>query len=316
MVHPEIRQDVPDQEVGPAEVLADLVKGSSNDEQTEVTQENEVRVLGIVQWAARIEMVDATEESIFVPLAATVALTLVLVVTSDVGQQVHGPAAKLLVEEVESGGQRRLLGQFVQLMNHLANSGSICFTSLGYEHHVTLHMARGLVMLAMGNLPGEIGHHEQRVADPSDGVVQDFAGREGLVTAFMGQNPHTRAEKALNEGVHPPETSSYGCGGDVLGSDEAVGQVEDGSQRHHIAGDIIQASSSRPLEAVLWNGLVDVANGVVWDLEGIAIRVNQLLAILCFGRDEVVGREGRERRAGSRGTRAIDRGYVGGGSRS
>lgn len=274
VVNPEIRGDVPDEEVGPAEVLANLIQSSADNEQTQITQHNEVRVLGIIQRAARVEVVDTTEETILVALAAAVALTLMLVVTGDVGQEVCGPATELLIEQVERSGQRSLLSQLIQLMDHLADSGSIGLTSLGNKDHVALHMTGGLVVLAVGDFPGEVRNHQQRVADPADGVVQYLAGGERLVAALVSQNPQTSAKQTLHKGVCGPETSSYGRGGNVLRGDEVVGEVEDGGQGDHVADDIIQTGGGRPLEAVLGNGLVDISDGVVWDLEGVAIRVD------------------------------------------
>jgi hypothetical protein len=229
VVHPEVGCKVPNEEVGPAEVLADLIQSSSDNQQSQIAQGNQVSVLGIIERAARVEVVDTAKETIFVTIAPPVALTLMLVVAGDVGEQVCRPAAELLVEKVESGGNGCLLGQLVELVNHLADSRGVVLAGLGDEDHVTLHVTGGLVVLAMGDLPGEVWNQEQGVTDPANSVVQDLAGRERLMTALMSQNPQTGTEQPLHEGVCSPETSSYGCGGDILGSDEAVGEVEDSS---------------------------------------------------------------------------------------
>ena len=118
------------------------------------------------------------------------------------------------------------------------------------------------------------------MANPANGVVENFAGRERLVTTLVGHNPQTGTEETLHECIASPQSGSYWCRRNVLRCDEAVGEVEDGAKRKHVSGDIVQTCSSRSLEAVLGNSFVDVTNGVVWDVEFIAVRINELWLFL------------------------------------
>jgi signal transduction histidine kinase len=276
VVDPEVWDEVPHEQVCPAKVLADGEENGSNNRQTEIAEQDQMRIFGIVERTSRVEVVDTASEAILVALATTVALSAVLVVASDVGQQIRGPATELLIEQMESSGQRSLLSQLVQLVGESANSRRELLASLGHEDHISLHVASGFVMLAVRDLPGEVGNEQERVADPANGVVQNLAGRERLMAALVSHDPQTSAEAALDEGVGCPQSSAERCRRDILSCEEAVGEVEGGSQREHVSSNIVQSRSSRPLEAVLGNSLVNVADGVVGYFKLVAVRVDQL----------------------------------------
>ena len=137
-------------------------------------------------------------------------------------------------------------------------------------------MTSGFVMLAMGDLPGEIWDKQSRVAYPAHGVVEDFAWRERLMAALMSQDPQTSAKETLHEGVGRPEPGPERCGGNVFRCDESICEIEYGGYRRHIPNDISQSPETRALEAMLGNGLVDLADCVVRELEGIAVCVDKL----------------------------------------
>lgn len=230
VVDPKVGKEVPDKQVGPAEVLANLIQSSSNNSQTNVTQQDQVAVLGIIQWAARVEVVDTTEETILRPITTAITLTSMLVVTSNVGEEICWPATDLLVEQMESSSQRCLLSQLMQFVGKSTNTSSELVPSLWHKHHITLHMTCSLVMLAMGDLPGEIWNKQKRVANPANSIIQDLAGRERLVTTLMSKYPQSGAEKSLYESITCPQSCSQWCGWDVLRCDEAVGQIKDSAE--------------------------------------------------------------------------------------
>ena len=105
-------------------------------------------------------MVDATAEAILLSFPAAFALPLVEIVPGDVRDEVGGPATELLVDKVEGSGNRCLLGKFVELMQKMAIAGSIVFSRLWYEDHVSLQMTSRLVVLTMRDLPGEVRHQQ------------------------------------------------------------------------------------------------------------------------------------------------------------
>lgn len=242
MVHPQIREEVPHEHVGEAIGAAEVGQDGDRDGNTNVAQEDELRVLGLVQWAPRAEVVDATEVAVLLALAASLLLALVVVMASDVGKQVHGPSEGLLADRVKEGGDGRLLGQLVELMDHPAHTACELLAGLGNEHHVALHVSSGLVVLAVGDLPGEVGNEESGVADPASGIIEDLGGREGLVAALVCEHPQSCAEESLDHSVQGPEDRAGGHRGDVLGSDELVEQGEGNTKTDDIAGHVGQTA--------------------------------------------------------------------------
>jgi hypothetical protein len=142
---------------------------------------------------------------------------------------------------VDQGGDWSLLGQLVQLVHELSDTSGIYLPSLGNKDHVTLHISGGLVVLAVGDLPGEVWDKKGGVADPTDSVIEDLGLRESLVATLVRKNPETGAKKTLDESVERPKHKSNGRRGNVLGSDESVEQVECGCKTDNIPGDIIQS---------------------------------------------------------------------------
>lgn len=295
MVDPQIRKSVPDGKVGPAKFLSEEEQTSERKTETDIRHHNEPSITGLVQRAGGIEVVDATAEAVSLALAASLALSLVVVVTGDVGEEVVGPADELLSEEVDEGVDGSLLGQLGELVGEAAKAASTLLTGAGDEDHVTLHVASSLVVLAVADLPAEVGNQESRVEDPADNVVKSLRGRESAVAALVGENPETGSEKTLKEGVDAPEDDAEGLGGNVLGSDEVVPDGECDGEVDHVTEDIGHALDVRPLVAVLGDGIADVLDGVVGHLEHVSVRINQLAIALGAGGLHIVGGEGGQR---------------------
>lgn len=91
----------------------------------------------------------------------------------------------------------------------------------------------------------------------------------------MGKNPDSGAEEALEHRVNGPQTSTSRLRGNVLWCHVVVEHVEGRREEDHITGDVAQATNSRAFKAVLWNGIVDVLDGEVRDLKGVAVRVDE-----------------------------------------
>lgn len=89
VVHPEVRDDVPDEEVVEAVLAADKVEDCAGDEETEVAEEDELFVLLLVQRAGGVEMVDTAEVAVLLTGTLALELLVVVVVASDVGGEVH-----------------------------------------------------------------------------------------------------------------------------------------------------------------------------------------------------------------------------------
>ena len=115
------------------------------------------------------------------------------------------------------------------------------------------------------------------------------------MTALVGHDPETGSKQALDEGVAGPQASPDGGRGNVLGRHIVVEEVECGGERGDVTGDIVEATGSGALEAVLGDGVADVLDGVVGDLEGVAVRVEQGAASVL---DASVGLGAKRRKRG------------------
>lgn len=314
MVHPEVGDTVPDQQVEPAELGADGVQKGTGEEETEITQGNQLSVLGLVQRASGVEVVDTTEPSVRLALTTALGLLGVVVVASDVGAEVHKPAEQLLSDQVASSQDGGLLHELAELVQGTTSTGSILLAGLGDENHVTGKVTSGLVVLSVGDLPGEVRHEQERVADPANGVVQHLGGGESLVTTLVGQDPDTGTDETLDDSVQSPQSHASGHEGDGLGGDIVVEEVEDASQNGKVPEDIVQTGDGRAVEAVCGDGITDLLDGEIGNLELIAQGIDQLGRLRLRSHGGQGSRRGRL--AGAVEGRSRDRinnGRVGGG---
>jgi hypothetical protein len=270
VVNPEIRHSIPHKQVEPAESGSKIIQTSTDKTQSQVTEKNELGILGLVQRAARVKVVDTAKTSVLLALTTTLDLALVVVVASHVGEEVYGPAEKLLQNQVHGSENRGFLHEFRNLVDSLADVRGILLASLGYEDHIAAEVTGGFVVLAVGDLPGKVRHQEGRVKDPANGVVENFGRRESLVAAFVSQNPHSSAEKTLHESVQSPQTRAQVDIGHGLRGHIIVEEVESGREAGKVPKDIVQTGGWRPLKAMRRNGIADLLDCVVGDLELVA----------------------------------------------
>ena len=301
VVDPEVGDKVPDEHVGQAKGVAEVVESGASENQTNVTEDNELCILGLVERAAGVKVVDAAAKAVLLALATALTLALVVVVASDVGEEVVGPANELLGNEHGESEGRRVLGKLCELVGHAAETSSLLLTGAGDKDHVTLHVAGGLVVLAVGDLPAKVGDQEGRVEDPAGNVVDEARLGKGAVTALVGNDPETGAEEALDKGVDGPKSTADESVGNVLGGDKVVEDGKGGGQARHVTQDISVALEGRTLKAVLGDGIADILDGVVGRSELVAVGVDEL-AIVGLGVADIDRGERRER--GGRGRRA------------
>ena len=313
VVHPQVRDTVPDEQVEPAELGADGVQEGTSEEETQVTQGNQLGVLGLVQGAGGVEVVDTAEPSVGLALAAALGLLGVVVVASNVGDQVHGPAEQLLEEQVGGSQDGGVLHELTDLVDGGTNAACELVTGLGDEDHVAGNVTGGLVVLAVRDLPGEVRNQQQRVTDPTNSVVQDLGGREGLVTTLVSQNPDTGSNHTLDNSVQGPQGDASGHERNGLGSDIVVEEVKDGAQNGKVTENIVQAGDGGPVEAVRGDGIANLLDGEIRDLELVAVGVNHLGVLLDIHGGQGSGRGGLARAVQGRSSlRAGDRRLGGG----
>lgn len=276
MVYPEIRNSIPHEKVQPAKVGSHIVQAAPSQEKTQVTQSDQLRVPRLVQWAAGIEMVDTTEITVLLALTSTLGLTLMVVVAGDIGNEVQGPTEQLLEEEGSGGQNWSLLHQFAQLVCSLADTRSIVLPGLGNENHVASQVSSSLVVLSVRDLPREVRDQQERMAEPTDGVIQDFVRRKCLMTALVSQNPHTSSNETLNDGIERPQDGTHWHGRHSLRCHIIVEEVEDGGQHGQVPGHIVQALNRGPMVAVSWDRIPNLFNREIGDLELFPVGVKHL----------------------------------------
>ncbi len=67
----------------------------------------------------------------------------------------------------------------------------------GVEYLVPVHVARVLVVAAVGDLPRVVGHQQRAVEEVPEGVVQDRVGGEGAVAAVVAEDEQGPEQGAL-----------------------------------------------------------------------------------------------------------------------
>lgn len=225
-------------------------------------------------------MVDAREPTVALALAASLGLVLMVVVAGHVGEEIHGPTDQLLGKKVDGGHNGGFLRQLVELVEGLAQTRCILFAGLGHKDHVPSNVARGLVMLAVRDLPREVRHEQGRMANPTDGVVQLLGRREGLVTTLVGQHPDPGTEQPLGYCVQRPQQDPSCVIGHRLRGHIVVEHIKHGRENEQIPSNVRQTPDGRPLIAVGRNGIPNLLDGVVGKLKLVAIGIQHLSTIV------------------------------------
>jgi hypothetical protein len=298
VVDPEVGDEVPDGHVVEPELLDEEVQSGTHQSDTNVAQNDELGVTVLVKRAAGVEVVDTATKTVLLALATTLLLLLVVVVASDVGHEVVGPADELLENEHDQSEGRSLLSEVSKLVGHLAETSSLLLASSGNKDHVTLHVTGSLVVLSVGDLPAEVGDEKRRVKNPTSDIVDEARVGESTVATLVSDDPKTGAEKTLENGVDGPETSTGGGGGDVLGGHKVVPDAEGGSEEDNVAKDVSVSLEGGALEAVLGDGIVDVLDGEVGNLELVAVGVEHNTIFGLGLRDVGLGERGERSRRG------------------
>jgi hypothetical protein len=131
------------------------------------------------------------------------------------------------------------------------------------------------VVLGVGDLPGEVRDKQRGVCEPANGIVERLGGRERLVAALVCHDPKAGSENALQDGVSSPQDGPCRGGGNHLGCDEVIEQIEGGGERSHVAANEVEALDGGALEAVGWDSITDLLDSVVGDLELVAVCVEK-----------------------------------------
>jgi len=290
MIHPKVRNKVPDSHVSPAEAIAEISQGTDNKEKANIGENDELGVFGIENRASGIKVIHLTIETVLLAFASTLALAVVIVVSRNVGDEVSWPSEELLDEQVQSGVYGRLLTKLAEIFDRTANFSGMLLACSGNVNHVTLHVASSLVVGTVGKLPAEIRYEKSRVKDPASDVADEARIREGAVTAFMSKDPNSCSEETLQDSIDTPEDESGRSRRNGLGRHVVVEQIEGGRKKGNVAEDVPVASKGRAFKAMLGDGITDILDGVIRRCEGVSVSIEQA-GVLVFLVVDIEGRK-------------------------
>lgn len=190
--------------------------------------------------------------------------------TGDVGEKVHDPSKQLLGNQSVQGDDWGVGSNLLEDMCTSALDKHV--PGLWNEHHISVHVASSLVVLRVGEFPGEVRNEPERVQNPTNGVIDQTRVGEGLVTTLVGQNPNTSTEKSLDDGVCGPSSESQV---DVWQRrDVCVCNVTNGEHGGDVLENVPEGLGKTALITVCWNGRQDVLDGVVRSLKLVTVGVD------------------------------------------
>ena len=227
-----------------AHLRREIVQGSTNDQQAEVGDGDEVSLRIGEERAQRVKV--AVSER----LGPRGLLRQTLGTCADVEHQVCLPSEKLVGQQGGSIVEGSLLEQLLDLVEQSGHLGLEVLVGGRYEDGILLDVAVVAVVSGVGDLPREVGHHEQRVSRPSHHVVQRRVWRKGAVSTLMTENPDTDAHASLEEGVGDPGPHAHPSRRQLL---DICGRPDENGGVNEITSQIGERLGRGPLEAVRRN---------------------------------------------------------------
>lgn len=206
---------------------------------------------------------------LLVPVAF--ALELLVRLAGGVDGEVGLEADHLLDEEGDNGADRRLLGQLCELACALGLDERV--SSLRDEHHVLVDVARGLVVLSVRELPGEVGVPGVGVHGPAEEVVDPVVLRERGVAALVCQDPEPDHRERHEHRVARPQREPH-----VLVGHHWNHPVRHHAEHHHeeqISHHIRDRLHQISLETLLRDRVQDVRDREVRHVESVSVRVDR-----------------------------------------
>lgn len=281
VVNPKVGNTIPKENVEGSKLLGSGIQRVSHQGNSDVGQNNQLGILGLVQRRGRVEVRNSSKVSVLLSNSTSLLLAVVVVVSGNVGEEVKNPSNELLGDRVGEGSDGSLLGELGNIVRDSSSvTTEVLSAGLGNEDHVLLQVSGGVVVLSVGNLPGEVGNQQRAVKDPSNGVVENLGLREGLVTTLVSENPDSSSEKSLGESIDSPGGTANESRLASDGGDDVVLHSPEGSgEKSKVAGDVGKRADSRALEAVLGNGITNVLDGEVGDLELVSVGVEKGLSL-------------------------------------
>ena len=181
MMHPQVGDKVQQNDIPGPDLSRRIVQDGAHDQQAQIRQGHAQRLRPAEDLAEGVEVAGHAGA------AATLGQTLGT--GGNVQEQIQLPAHQLVADQLDEGHDGGLLGQMLELLDADVLLLGQLFVGPGDEDGVLLHVPGVAVVAGVGDLPGEVGDHEERVGGPADKVVEGLVLGEGTVAALMGENP-------------------------------------------------------------------------------------------------------------------------------
>jgi hypothetical protein len=202
VVDPEVRNSIQERDLPGTHEGRKIVQSTSDNQETQVSDRNELGLLAGEQGAQRVEV--AVSESVGTGRGSLVGETLVA--GADVKQQVELPSKDLVSQKGDSVVERCLLDKLDELAHEAGLSALNLRLSWRNKDGVLLDVTMVTVVSSMGNLPRVERHHKKGVNSPSNKVVQPRGLGEGAMATFVTNDPHSGTNTALNKAIENPCT--------------------------------------------------------------------------------------------------------------
>jgi hypothetical protein len=191
----EVVDDTPRDDVDPEDqrkafqVLVEEVETSDRGQTAEITQ----------QYSRDFALAEHTAPGIEVgvPPGRKPLLDDCSIRSGDVGQDVPVPSNKLLEDDPEEQDHRRILADFLNLVQRHANTARVLIALRRYVIQILLDVVGVDMMATMTRLPAEVGGEQERVKDETNSVVQDGRLGEAAVASIVGDDPEAGPHDTL-----------------------------------------------------------------------------------------------------------------------
>lgn len=109
----------------------------------------------------------------------------------------------------------------------------------------------------MAVLPREVRNQQGGMEDETDNIIKKLIVGECMMTAFVGNDPDTGCNTALDDPVHGPGYVLVGRGdlGDLI-----KGNIEEGGDDGKVIRDVGEGTENRALKAVGRDSFLELAN--------------------------------------------------------
>lgn len=245
---------------GEAVFLGEVVEGRKSGQDSNVRQDDVVVVLLVKNRRGRNKMVHNPLGSARISLA------------SDVGQQISVPTKKLLNKQVVEGHDGGVLSRMLE-----TSQRHELLTLSGDKHHISSEMTSGLVVLGMGDLPGEIRDHKSRVENPTNNVIDRLVAGESTMATFVSKNPAASTNQTLKNTVNNPQSDSSRKGRNQV--DIGNSTVTEKKDQKKISSNIGKRETKGSIVTALGNGVQNSLDSDIRNLKLVSVGIDRVLNI-------------------------------------